>query len=143
MDTRSKRNGLSYFEITAVNEDLGGNLWLGTNSAGVMKLTRGGFSTYGEQDGIETVNHVFEDRAGNLAFRGNVLGDVRTSVFEGARHAARAFNGRAGLGDARHPAGGNSSAPRSAATRHTTWGVGPIHCHRTASLRLTLRICGS
>ena len=81
----TKRNGLSYFDITAVNEDLGGNLWLGTNSAGVMKLTRGGFSTYGEQDGIETVNHVFEDRAGHLAFRGNVLGDVRTSVFEGAR----------------------------------------------------------
>ena len=79
------RNGLSYFDITAVNEDLGGNLWLGTNSAGVMKLTRGGFSTYGEQDGIETVHDVFEDRAGNLAFRGNVLGDVRTSVFEGAR----------------------------------------------------------
>ena len=81
----TKRNGLSYFDITAVNEDLGGNLWLGTNSAGVMKLTRGGFSTYGEQDGIETVNHVFEDRAGHLAFRGNVLGDVRTSVFEGAK----------------------------------------------------------
>ena len=79
------RNGLSYFDITAVNEDLGGNLWLGTNSAGVMKLTRGGFSTYGEQDGIETVHDVFEDRAGNLVFRGNVLGDIRTSVFEGAR----------------------------------------------------------
>jgi ligand-binding sensor domain-containing protein len=27
------RNGLSYHDITALNEDLGGNLWLGTNTA--------------------------------------------------------------------------------------------------------------
>ena len=83
--TYSERNGLSYFDITALNEDLAGNLWLGTNTAGAMKLTRGGFSTFGEQDGIETVNAVFEDRAGGLCFRGNVLGDEHTSVFEGAR----------------------------------------------------------
>ena len=50
----TERNGLSYYDITALNEDLGGNLWLGTNTAGAMKLTRDGFSTYGEQDGIET-----------------------------------------------------------------------------------------
>lgn len=83
--TYSERNGLSYFDITALNEDLAGNLWLGTNTAGAMKLTRGGFSTFGEQDGIETVNAVFEDRAGRLCLRGNVLGDEHTSVFEGAR----------------------------------------------------------
>jgi signal transduction histidine kinase/ligand-binding sensor domain-containing protein len=81
----AERNGLSYFDITALNEDLGGNLWLGTNTAGAMKLTRGGFSTYSKQDGIETVNTVFEDRAGQLCFRGSVLGDARTSVFEGAK----------------------------------------------------------
>ena len=38
----TKRNGLSYFDITAVNENIEANFWLGTNSAGVMKLTRGG-----------------------------------------------------------------------------------------------------
>lgn len=81
----SERSGLSYFDITAVNEDLGGNLWLGTNHAGAMKLTRNGFSTYGVQDGIQTVNAIFEDRAGNVCFRGTVLGDARTSVFEGAK----------------------------------------------------------
>ena len=53
--------------------------------AGAMKLTRGGFITYGEQDGIETLNAIFEDRAGHLCFKGNVLGDARTSVFEGAK----------------------------------------------------------
>ena len=68
--TYTERNGLSAFEITAVNEDLGGNLWLGTTHAGAMKLTRGGFSTYGEQDAIEAVQALFEDRAGNLCLRG-------------------------------------------------------------------------
>jgi ligand-binding sensor domain-containing protein/two-component sensor histidine kinase len=83
--TYSQRSGLSYSDITAVNEDLGGNLWLGTNTAGAMKLTRNGFSTYGVQDGIRSVNEIFEDRAGNVCFRGTVLGDARTSVFEGAK----------------------------------------------------------
>ena len=83
--TYSERSGLSYDNVTAVNEDLGGNLWLGTNTAGAMKLTRNGFSTYGVQDGIRTVNEIFEDRAGSVCFRGTVLGDARTSVFEGAK----------------------------------------------------------
>jgi ligand-binding sensor domain-containing protein len=81
--TYTSRNGLTDYNITAVAEDLGGNLWLGTQSAGAMKLTRGGFTTYGKQDGIETLNAIFEDAAGDLCFRGSVLGDTRTSVFEG------------------------------------------------------------
>jgi ligand-binding sensor domain-containing protein/signal transduction histidine kinase len=80
----SEKNGLSHFDITALTEDLGGNLWMGTNTAGAMKLTRGGFSTYGDTDGIETVNAIFEDRTERICFRGNVLGDTRTGVFEGA-----------------------------------------------------------
>ena len=79
------RNGLTDFDITALNEDRGGNLWMGTNNAGAMKLTRGGFSSYGQPDGIETVLAVFEDRAGDVCFRGSVLGDAWTSVFEGAK----------------------------------------------------------
>ena len=81
----TEENGLSYYDITALNEDLGGNLWLGTNSAGAMKLTRDGFNTYGEADAIKAVNAIFEDRAGHVCFKGNVLGDARTSVFEGAQ----------------------------------------------------------
>ena len=83
--TYPERTGLSYHEITAVNEDIGGNLWLGTNTAGAMKLTRHGFVTYAAREGIQTVNAIFEDRAGNICFRGAVLGDHRTSVFEGAK----------------------------------------------------------
>src|SRR5215510_9595262 len=83
--TYSERNGLSFPEITALSEDLGGNLWLGTNSAGAMKLERNGFITYDERDGLYAVKSIFEDRAGGVCFRGNVLGDERTSVFEGAK----------------------------------------------------------
>jgi ligand-binding sensor domain-containing protein len=81
----SEQSGLSNFDITAINEDLGGSLWLGTNSVGAMKLSRHGFVTYGAQDGIRIVNATFEDRAGNVCFRGSVVGDARTSVFEGAK----------------------------------------------------------
>lgn len=43
---------MSYQEITALSQDLGGNLWLGTNAAGVMKLARNGFVTYDEQHAL-------------------------------------------------------------------------------------------
>ena len=77
--------GLSENHLTALTEDLGGNLWIGTASSGAMKLTRGGFSTYGKQIGIEAVSHVFEDPKGGLCFRGNVLPAARTSVLEAAK----------------------------------------------------------
>ena len=81
----SEKNGVSYNDITALSEDLGGNLWLGTNTAGAMKLERNGFITYDRGDGLWVVNSIFEDRAGGVCFRGSVLGDERTSVFEGAK----------------------------------------------------------
>lgn len=77
--------GLSEKHLTALTEDLGGNLWLGTASSGAMKLTRGGFSTYGKQIGIEAVYDVFEDPTGSLCFRGSVLADALTSVLEAAK----------------------------------------------------------
>jgi signal transduction histidine kinase/ligand-binding sensor domain-containing protein len=79
------RNGLTYHDITTLNEDLGGNLWLGTNTAGAMKLARNGFVTYDERDALFDVNAIFEDRTGRVCFKGNVLGNDRTSVFEGAK----------------------------------------------------------
>jgi ligand-binding sensor domain-containing protein/signal transduction histidine kinase len=83
--TYAEGTGLSDIHISTLTEDLGGNLWLGTGSSGAMKLTRGGFSTYGEQDGIEVINAAFEDQAGSLCFRGNVLPDARTRALEGAK----------------------------------------------------------
>ncbi len=81
----TRRNGLSFQEITALVEDTGGNLWLGTNSNGAMKLARNGFITYGRQDGLMTVNAIFEDPAGGICLRGVVLEDQRASAFDGAK----------------------------------------------------------
>jgi ligand-binding sensor domain-containing protein/two-component sensor histidine kinase len=81
----TSRQGLTFHEITALNEDTAGNLWLGTNTSGAMKLAHNGFVTYDKQDGIAIVNAIFADRNGGICFRGFVLGNERTSVFEGAK----------------------------------------------------------
>jgi ligand-binding sensor domain-containing protein/two-component sensor histidine kinase len=81
----TSRQGLTFNEITALSEDAAGNLWLGTNTSGAMKLAHNGFVTYDKQDGVVTVNAIFPDRAGGVCFRGFVLGDERTSLFEGAK----------------------------------------------------------
>jgi signal transduction histidine kinase/ligand-binding sensor domain-containing protein len=78
------RSGVTDFQIISVAEDSAGNLWLGTGSSGAMKVTRGGFATYGTPDGIRSVHAVFEDDRGNVCFRGTVLGDGGRTVFEGA-----------------------------------------------------------
>ena len=80
--TYTRRSGLSFHEITALNEDMSGNLWLGTNVTGAMKLERNGFITYDEQDGLETVNAIFEDHAGGVCFRAFVLGDSHGARLE-------------------------------------------------------------
>ena len=78
-----QRNGLTHYFIHSLDEDLAGNLWLGVSNAGAMKLARDGFTTYGRLDGISNVNAIFEDRAGEVCFRGYVLGDRLGTVFEG------------------------------------------------------------
>jgi signal transduction histidine kinase/ligand-binding sensor domain-containing protein len=83
--TYGTRNGLSEMYVAGITEDIAGNLWLSTHSLGAMKIARDGFTMYGERDGISLVNAIFEDRAGNLCFKGWVLGDARTSVIEGAK----------------------------------------------------------
>ncbi len=83
--TYTTRNGLSYHEITALTEDLSGNLWLGTSTAGAIKLSHNGFITYDSQDGLAATNSIFSDSAGGVCFRGSVPGGERASVFEGSR----------------------------------------------------------
>ena len=84
--TYTERNGLTHYHINALTEDLDGNLWIGASNVGAMKLARDGFTTYGRPDGINNVNAFLQDQAGNLCFRGYVLGDeLGRSVFEGGR----------------------------------------------------------
>src|SRR6266436_379819 len=82
--TWNERNGLSYHDITALNQDIGGNLWLGSY-AGAMKLAHNGFTTYAQEDGLDQVFSIFGDRRGRVCFRGQLIGDGTRSVFEGAK----------------------------------------------------------
>ncbi len=45
-------HGLSHTDIDTLEDDRAGNLWIGSESGGVMKLTRGGFVSYGTADGL-------------------------------------------------------------------------------------------
>ncbi|HEY6120757.1 MAG TPA: two-component regulator propeller domain-containing protein, partial [Pyrinomonadaceae bacterium] len=81
----TEKNGLSFHDITALNEDTSGNVWLGTNSAGLMKFERNGFITYDQRDGLYMVNAIFGSRMGAVCFRGAILGDGHKTVFEGAK----------------------------------------------------------
>jgi signal transduction histidine kinase/ligand-binding sensor domain-containing protein len=67
------RNGLGDASVTALGEDLAGNLWLGTQDSGVLRVARDGFHWFGRADGLETVNTMFDDAAGDVCFRGNVV----------------------------------------------------------------------
>lgn len=79
----TQRNGLTHYFVRSMSEDQAGNLWLATGDAGAIKIVRGGFTTYGRLDGLSTVNAILEDPAGNLCFRGYVLGDQHSTVLEG------------------------------------------------------------
>ena len=74
--------GIADHDVTAFAEDLAGNLWLGTGRAGAIRVTRGGFTSYGEADWIKDVYASFEDGAGRVCFKAQILGDQQTTVFE-------------------------------------------------------------
>jgi len=80
------KNGLTDHNISALEEDADGNLWLGSAAGmGAMKLVRNGFVAYDEQDGVNSIFSIFADRAGGVCFRGYVLGDKHASVFDGGK----------------------------------------------------------
>jgi len=61
------RHGLASDQVRALAEDLEGNMWIGTSGAGVMKLTRGGFTSYQPDSlGGEHVRSIAESREGAI-----------------------------------------------------------------------------
>lgn len=61
-------NGLSQSHLTALAEDIAGNLWIGTEAAGLMRLSRDGFVSFGEAEGLldPRIGSVVETPAGSL-----------------------------------------------------------------------------
>ena len=68
IENLTRNQGLTDRQILSLGEDQSGNIWAGTEGAGVMRIDRVGFRTYREQDGLATdrVFSVFEDRSGEL-----------------------------------------------------------------------------
>ena len=79
--------GLTDGYIGAISQDLGGSMWLGTGGAGALKLTAGGFTTYGAHDYIASVNDIFEDSTGAVCLRAVVVSEAYGSTFTEAPSA--------------------------------------------------------
>jgi len=60
--------GLPVDQVTALRRDRDGNLWIGTYSNGLFRMTGGRISSYGIGDGLlnPTVRAIFEDDEGSL-----------------------------------------------------------------------------
>jgi ligand-binding sensor domain-containing protein len=89
IDNLTRTEGLIDRSITALAEDQAGNIWAGTEGAGVMRIDRVGFSTFGEPDGLasDLVVSVSENRAGELVTVTTGSGQMRraVSLFDGKR----------------------------------------------------------
>ena len=64
----TREHGLNDAGVRAIAEDHDGNLWVGSESGGAMKITRRGFTSYSEADGLEhsRIAALGEDRDGEF-----------------------------------------------------------------------------
>ncbi len=66
----TEANGLAYSDIGSLATDRDGDLWLGSNGGGAMRLARNRFVTYTDADGISLAGNgepvPFSDRSGNV-----------------------------------------------------------------------------
>jgi len=88
IENLTRNQGLSDLQILALAEDQAGNIWAGTEGAGVMRIDRVGFTTFREQDGLasDRAFSVFEDRAGELL-------TVTSGAGNKAAHSVDIFDG--------------------------------------------------
>jgi signal transduction histidine kinase/ligand-binding sensor domain-containing protein len=68
----NRSHGLTHEGPTALAQDAGGNLWVGT-WIGAMKIARNGFVTFGRQDGVAGANEIFEDQTGDLYLHASIF----------------------------------------------------------------------
>lgn len=83
----TSRNGLSHLDIDTMAEDIAGNLWIGAQSGGAMKMTRYGFVTYGTADGLASpyVMAMLETRSGQICAMTRVPGQLQLNILDGER----------------------------------------------------------
>ncbi len=89
---RTEANGLTENTLTALADDRDGNIWIGTESRGVMRVARDGLVGFGAADGLAhpQVNSIFEDPDGRLYVHSGSTFDNQLWLqrFDGSRFAA-------------------------------------------------------
>jgi ligand-binding sensor domain-containing protein/two-component sensor histidine kinase len=86
----TREHGLEDAGLRSIAEDHDGNLWIGSESGGAMKITRRGFTSYSEADGLEheRIAAIGEDRNGELYV---VTGSLRVPSYHIHRFDGRKF----------------------------------------------------
>ena len=86
----TREHGLSDVGLRTIAEDLNGNLWLGTESGGAMKVIRRGFTSFSEADGLEhgRIAAIGEDHNGDLFV---ITGSLANPSFHIHRFDGRRF----------------------------------------------------
>ncbi len=91
-----RAEGISGLGIWSVEEDRDGDLWIGSDDAGLQRLARNGFQRFDERDGLTSLRIVslFEDREGQVcafanAQRADQYEDGYLQCFDGRRFHSR------------------------------------------------------
>ncbi len=90
IENLGRAQGLTDPGITSFAEDSAGNMWVGTASAGAMRIGRLGFATFHEQDGLgsDRVWSVLQGRAGEIVavtIRQDNTRARAVAIFDGVR----------------------------------------------------------
>jgi ligand-binding sensor domain-containing protein len=81
-------HGLTYREVQSLAEDRNGNLWLGMQNGGAIKLARSGITAFGAADGFQWASSIFRDRSGDLFVVGGPTPDeFLINKFDGEQFA--------------------------------------------------------
>jgi ligand-binding sensor domain-containing protein/signal transduction histidine kinase len=89
--TYTTSHGLSDAVVYKLAEDREGNLWIGTKHAGVMKLDRRGFISYGQADGFRPGDDsfsIFQTRYGQVCITSGGAGRRYVQCLEGNHFSA-------------------------------------------------------
>ncbi|HSB14830.1 MAG TPA: two-component regulator propeller domain-containing protein [Bryobacteraceae bacterium] len=83
-------NGLVHRSIESLAEDQQGSLWIGSMDSGASRLSTEGFTTYGTDDGLASVEiaGIMETRAGELVAISKGLYQFSLNWFDGKRFLA-------------------------------------------------------